>query len=490
MKIVTRPLMAAAAGCALSASPALAQTTATSPTPTPYPSHANGEGRVTNAFATARWSEDWSANDVRKVNDPLDRLKHINLDSDGDIYLTLSGEVRLRTELTTNPGLVKGESQRRDLLRVSGGADLHLGDHVRLYGQLSHAGVSGHNIGSPSVYLDNDLVVEQSFAEVTGRLAGLDLGARYGRQMFYDSSKLMVSQRDNNTIHYTQNGLRLWARAKNLRVDLFDFEPTRYGRAGLGDDVSEDKIRYSGVTVGALVPRNVLGASNLSFDPFFWRLRRRDAQWVGASGREERYYLGTHLWGNVGPVQIDWTIDRQTGRFESRPIDAWQVFLDQNMALGSAKNAPRLGLAFYYASGGGGNEDGANAGPLRDAISPHGANTPFSHHLFLTASNLVEFAPTLQLRPAKSVKVQAEYSFAWRASRDDAIYRSNGKALAGTELSSARKTAEMPRLQVQWQISPRVEVTGRYEHVFAGPGLEQAGYGDSDFLTTWISYRF
>ena len=34
--------------------------------------------------------------DPAKRDDPLDRLKYIPLDDDGDIYLTLSGELRLR----------------------------------------------------------------------------------------------------------------------------------------------------------------------------------------------------------------------------------------------------------------------------------------------------------------------------------------------------------------------------------------------------------
>ncbi|GAM06305.1 alginate export family protein [Novosphingobium sp. MBES04] len=488
MTIDNRPLMAVALGCALCASPALAQSTTEH---TAYPPAANGEGRVTNAYATARWAEDWSApGEVRKIDDPLDRLKHIRLDSDDDIYLTLAGEMRLRTNFTSNPGLVKGEHQRHDILRVTGGADLHLGEHVRLYGELSHADSSGHNIGTPSVYQENDLVVEQSFVEVTGTLGGLDLGARYGRQMFYDGSKMLVSQRDNNAIHYTQNGLRLWARGRDVRVDLFDFKPTAYGRQGTGDDRINDEIRFSGVTVGTQLPRDLLGGSKLSFDPFVWRLRRREAAWVGTVGREERVYVGAHAWGDVGPVNIDWTVNHQSGSFEDRAVDAWQVFTSQTVALGAQKGAPRIGFNFDYASGGGGNEDGPGAGKMRNAISPHGANTPFSHHLFLTASNLVELAPTLALSPVKSVKILADYSFAWRATTNDAIYRANTRPLAGTQLSTSHKTAEMPRLQVQWNISPRVGITARYEHVFAGPALREAGYGDSDFFGTWISLRF
>lgn len=456
-----------------------------------YPANADGDARVTNSYATARWAEDWSAlEDDDKRDDPIDRLKFIPLANDGDVYLTLSGELRLRTNYTSNPGLEEGEHQRQDIMRLVGAADLHIGEHVRFFGELSHASTTGHNIGTPSTALDDELVVQQAFAEVTGTVAGLDVGVRYGRQEFYDGSKLLVSQRDNNAILFTQNGLRAWVRGDNVRLDLFDFEPTSYGREGTSDDRSNDAIRFSGVTVGTVVPKTAFGGSKLFVDPFFWRLRRRDAAWVGTSGREERYYLGAHAWGSAGKVALDWTVNRQFGDFEGRDIDAWQVFLDQTIAVGSGKSAPRVGFSFDYASGGGGNEDGVGSGAMKNAISPHGANTPFSHHLFLTASNLVEVAPSLAFQPVKGVKVLAEYAFAWRADTSDAIYRANGSAMPRTVNSDASKTGELPRLQVSWAITPRISITSRYEHVFAGRGLTEVGYGDSDFLATWVSFRF
>lgn len=488
MKIANRPLLAALLGCA-SLAPAgqvFAEEQAA-----PYPHKADGDGTVRGSYATTRWAEDWSGVQDRKdEGDPLDRLKYLPLDDDGDVYVTLPGELRLRTNYTSNPGLMKGEHQRQDIIRVVGAADVHLGSHVRLYGEFAHASSSGHNIGTPTTSQDNDLVVQQAFAEVSGIIGGLDMGLRYGRQEFFDGSRMLVSQRDNNAIPYTLNGIRGWVRGRGVRLDAFDLEPTAYGRGGAGDDRPDKARRFSGVTLGTVVPETLTGASGLYVDPFFWRLRRRDARWVGSEGREERYYLGAHAWGRLGDVAIDWTVNRQFGDYDGRDIDAWQVFLDQTMSVGSGKASPRVGFSFDYASGGGGNESGAGAGALRNAISPHGANTPFSHHLFLTATNLVEVAPVVSLEPIFNVRVLAEYAFAWRADTSDAIYRANGAPLARTVDSTASKTAELPRVQVQWAISPRVSITARYEHVFAGLALRQAGYGDSDFLATWLSMRF
>jgi hypothetical protein len=277
-----------------------------------YPVEGVGDGVTSAGYNQSRWVEDWTAlRDPKKRINAIDRLKFIPLDPDGQIYLTLSGEMRLRMNLTTNPDMKDAQAQRQDIARIVGGADLHLGSHVRVYGELAHAGISGQNIGTPSGYLDNTMIVQQSFADATARVEGIDVGIRYGRQTFSDGPNLLIVPRDNNTIFVSYNGVRAWARAKTMRIDLFDFTPTRPGQQGTGDDLNADGRRFSGVTGGLLVPRGWFGGSKLYLDPFYWRLRNTAAVWGGKSAQEVRQFYGLHLWGEAGPVNLDWTVNYQ-----------------------------------------------------------------------------------------------------------------------------------------------------------------------------------
>ncbi|RVU04060.1 hypothetical protein EOE18_12835 [Novosphingobium umbonatum] len=454
---------------------------------TTYPTSLNGDGAVSGGYNISRWGEDWRAMaNKAKRNDPLDRLKFLPLDKDGDIYVTLSGELRLRVNETTNPNLRDAEAQRQDIVRVTGGADLHLGEHFRFYGELAHGRITGINLGAPAATLRNDLTVQQAFMEAKATVQHVDIGLRYGRQEFVDGPNLLTSQRDNNTIHYTLNGLRMWARGSKARIDLFDFKPTAYGDLGLEDDVSDPARRFSGVTLGFILPEKLLGGSKLSFDPFFWRRRNTVGAWGGRVGPATRYYLGAKLAGDIGPVTLDWSANRQWGSYRNQSIDAWQVMLAQNIRVSKGPMAPRIGFHADYASGGGGYGDGS----LRDAYAPFGNNIYYSYQLYLTPSNLVALAPTFSLTPVKPVKLQAEYQFTFRDNTYDAVYRANGQPFAGTQNFHARKIGDVARLQAIWTISPRVSITGRYEHLAAGPALKQAGYRSSDFLASWISLRF
>lgn len=457
------------------------------PVATTYPSAATGDGAIVGGYAPARWVEDWrSYRDPAKRDDPLDALKFIPIAANGNVHLTLSGELRGRINLTTNPGLLEARAQRQDIYRIFAGADLHLGNHVRVYGELARGAIDGVNLGTPSGSLRNKLVAQQLFIDATGDVGGLTVGARAGRQEFVDGPNLLLANRDNNTLHFTLNGVRAWARAASLRVDLFDFTYTRLTQGGIGDDPADPTRRFSGISAGIVLPHGVLAGSKLYLDPFFWRLRNRNALWGTTTAREERIYAGAHLWGDAGPLTLDWTVNHQGGRYDGRGINAWQVFLAQTYRIGKGPSAPRIGVHADYASGGG----AFGTGTLNNAFAPFGNNIYYSYGLFLTPTNLIALAPNLTVSPAKAVRLTGEYQWAWRANAGDSVYRANGTAYARTQMQDDRRTADVARLQLIYTATPRLSFTLRLEHFMTRGGLQDVGYHDSSFVGTWINFRF
>ena len=468
-------------------SPAYAQIQA-GPSEAPvYPVNAQGDGATVKGYNLSRWAEDWRAyRDPAKRDDILDRLKYLPLDDKGDIYLTLSGEMRVRTNLTGNPQLVDSPAQRQDILRLVGGADLHVGEHLRFYGEIAHGALSGINLGTPSGSLRNNFVYQQYFAEAKASVGEVELGMRLGRQEFTDGPNLLISQRDNNTIRFVLNGTRGWVRTAKMRATLFDFETTDLGNGGLGDDVPDRNRRFTGISAGFVLPPEWLGGSSLYLDPIFWRRRNLVGSWGGVVSPAVRYYAGARLWGEAGPVSVDWTLVHQFGEFNGRPIRAWQVFAAQTVRIGNAKNAPRIGFHADYGSGGG----AYTGATLRNAYAPYGNNVYFSYGLFLTATNLLAIAPTISFTPVKDVRVSAEYQLAWRADEKDAVYRANYAPYPGTQNVAGKAVARLARAQLIYAISPRLTFTARAEYLEAQRVLRQAGYTNSAFGSAWLSFRF
>jgi hypothetical protein len=464
-----------------------AGTSAASPIAESYPNAAVGDGVTAGGYNQSRWAEDWSKlRDPAKRKDIIDQLKFISIAGDGDVYLTLSGEARLRVNHTTNPNLRDSEAQRQDILRLFGGADLHVGEHLRFYGEVAHGTLEGENLGNVLPNLRNKLAVQQAFVDLTGTVADVDVGVRYGRQTFADGPNLMVVPRDNNTLYFGFNGFRAWARTAGVRADVFDFKPTAYGTQGTRDDDAESARRFSGISTGVVLPDTLLGGSKLYLDPFLWRLRNRNAVWGTDNAREVRNFYGLHFWGDAGPVNLDWTVNYQGGSYDNRSIKAWLILLAQTYKLGKGRNAPRVGFHADYASGGGAYGNGT----LRTALAPFGNNIYYSYQLFATPTNLIAVAPNVSFTVLDKLRLTAEYQLSWRDSQNDAVYRANGSAFAGTQNVSGSKIADTIRFQAVYPISSRLSFTGRYEHLIAGASLTRAGYKNSDFLAGWLSYRF
>lgn len=480
-------LMAVPAGAQVIGPPNRTSQALAAPLSEAYPADGAGDGVTSAGYNQSRWVEDWSKlRDPAKRKTYIDNLKFIPVDAAGDIYVSLSGEMRLRMNETTNPDLKNTQAQRQDIARIVGGADLHVGTHFRAYAELAHAGISGRNIGTPSGYLDNTAIVQQSFVDATAKVAGVKLGVRYGRQTYADGPNLLLVPRDNNTIFLSYNGFRVWAKARHMRIDAFDFTPTRPAQQGTGDDLNKDTRRFSGISGGLRVPNDWLGGSKLYLDPFYWRLRNTAAVWGTTTAHEVREFYGIHLWGDAGPVNLDWTVNFQGGQYNNREISALQVLMAQSYRLGKDRTAPRVGFHADYATGGG----AYGTGKLRNALAPFGNNIYYSYQLYATPTNLIAIAPNVSFEPASNICVSLEYQFSWRETLNDAVYRANGTAFSGTQNVAGRKIAETARAQAVLTVSPHVSVTGRYEHLHAGPALTNAGYKSSDFFAGWISFRF
>ncbi len=101
--------------------------------------------------------------DPRLHTEWWDNLKYISLRDDGETYLTLGGETRLRYEMCRHPAFGSdlpddgGYLLQRYLLH----GDLHLGSRVRVFAQLQSSLESGRN-GGPRAFDADSLDLHQA----------------------------------------------------------------------------------------------------------------------------------------------------------------------------------------------------------------------------------------------------------------------------------------------------------------------------------------
>lgn len=392
-------------------------------------------------YGAAAWAEDWSyLRDKSKRTDIFDPLKFIALNDSRTIWLTLSGESRLRNWYEEAPFLGrsgKAQSGRfgvRNLL----GADLHLGQHVRLFGQLINADAGGwRGYGYGSTYRKR-LDLQQAFAEVKGRVAGAKAGFMFGRQQFLDAPSYVLYNRETPNVPLSWNGGRVYAVWPRIRIDAYDFVQTKTDNSLMFHNTEDYGTRLYGGNTTMIVPAFSIGGERVhSFLDLFY-LRYRYSSGLSAVPTASRIFKGASSRGNLGfrwygtSASIEYSVGAlyQNGTFQyagterKSSVRAWAV----NTIIGYRHTPsswhPFLGVQADVYSGG---SDGRN-GTIHTYMAPFNPQTNYlDTTTYVSPSNLVSISPVISVTPWKgfaSLKLKAP--FMWRQNANGAIWSSSG----------------------------------------------------------------
>ena len=150
------------------------------------------------------------------------------LNEDGDIYLTLGAEIRLRYERYNNNLWGEGPQDSDGYLwaRFLPLADLHLGENIRVFGQLISAFAFGLDVPKSPID-ENRLDVLQSFIDLRLPLAQNEQAAltlRFGRQLLsYGAGRLIDTKYGVNVLQ-TFDAAKAFIETERWRLDGFRCE--------------------------------------------------------------------------------------------------------------------------------------------------------------------------------------------------------------------------------------------------------------------------
>ena len=88
-------------------------------------------------FSVLQFKEDWSVikDTPPEQQSPLDALKYIELDDDGDFWFSLGGQARERFESWSNFGFAEANDDSFFLTRLRLHGDLHLSEYFRVFSE-------------------------------------------------------------------------------------------------------------------------------------------------------------------------------------------------------------------------------------------------------------------------------------------------------------------------------------------------------------------
>ena len=456
-------------------------------------------------YGVARWAEDWSAlRDPKLRDDPFDPLKFIALNDAKSITLTLSGETRLKNWFESRPflGQQKPNDSGRATLRNLLGADLHLGTHLRVYGELVNGDAFGLNAYGYNATYRTRLDVQQLFVEARTDLAGAHAGVMFGRQQFLDAPNYVLFARETPDLPLSWDGVRGYAVWPRIRLDGWDFVQTNTNPPALFHDTETYNARLFGGYGSYALPdfRLLRQPGQVFLDLFYigYELGGTPAAIATATGTQAgstlRDNYGTRIWGRAGPIEFSAGGIYQGGQFRyagsarTRDVVAFAFNEFAGYRLAHVYGRPLLGVQADVYSGG---DYRRTTGTEGTYLTPYNPQTNYlDTTTYFAPGNLVNVAPTVEVTPSDKTLLRFKVPVLWRETTDDTIYGSSSRIYPFRGTYSGGFVGTVPQANFAWRITRHLTWTQDLARYFASRSIERAGASNGTYYLSTLTFRF
>ncbi|MCI3135030.1 alginate export family protein [Phenylobacterium aquaticum] len=426
-----------------------------------------------------RWEEDYSAQ--ARDHTPLvglQRLKVLPLTADGGMWLSAGGELREKVDIirSSQLGLSAYPAYDTATTRAYLHADAHLGEHVRVFGQLSWADEGGRR-GPDRSYDESGVDVQQLFVDLAPA-AGARL--RLGRQELPLGDQRLSEVRETYDLRRSFDAARLDLTAADGATLTAFSAALVLNHPGPFDDREQPGERFQGVYTALPSPRTGGG-----IDLFWLERRRRAAVYAEGTAPERRETWGVRAHGAHGAFDYNLYGLAQTGRFGSADIRAWAASADLGWTGHALAWSPRLSLRADVASGDARRGDGE----MNSFDAPYPNTSYLSTSSAYWPGNAWSVFPLATLKPSRALTLYLGAQSVSRMSRGDSFYYSPQAPLA---LPAGHGQVMMRQVyaRARWEPIRDVTVSTTVIRQFAGDPVRARGGRDGTIISLAADWKF
>ena len=424
-----------------------------------------------------RQNEDWSGFRAGSDASVFDKVKHIELSDDGEVWVGFGGRFDTRLEVWDGFGFGATTPGNQDdflLSRILAHGDLHVGRDLRFFVEGKTAQVLGRDeLPGLRRSLDLDtLDLQQAFADYYvlpgDDKRGGSLRVRAGRQMFLLGVQRFIGPLPWANTLRTWDGISAEYRAGPWSIQGFASYFVPVQKRDFND--SDDDLELYGVYATRTPADGERG-----YDVYVLGNTRPNVTVNGTTGNERRHTIGLRTWGTAGRLG-DGALDAefegayQFGDVGSNGVTAWSVTGVLGYRPDDWRWSPRFFVGVDAASG-----DSRVGGHVQTfhQLFPLG-------HAYLGLADAFGrqniFAVQLggQLKLAPTTKLQL-VGHAFRAVESaDGFYNVGGGRARPGQLGSRELGHEIDLL-VNHKVNAHVSLYGGYSYLWAGDGIGNTG---------------
>ncbi|WP_300670824.1 alginate export family protein [Soonwooa sp.] len=412
-----------------------------------------------------------------------EKFKYIPLSENGNTYLSLGGEARMeftdfnnedwgRTDIGNNPFFLQ---------RYCVHADLHLGNRVRIFGQLRSALEDGRKNG-PRVIDEDKLAVQNLFLDVDViKNEKEKLTARIGRQELNYGSGRLISVREGPNVRLNFDGVKLMYSRDRFTSDVFVMADVILNK-GIFDNKSSKKANLWGMY------NTIVLAPTHNLDVYYLGVSRSTTNFNDSKAKELRHSIGARLWKDEGAFLYNLEAVYQFGKIGTANISAWTASIEGGYRFVNVGGTPTINLRNDYISG----DSQMGDGKLQtfNPLYPKGGYFGFTPQI--GPVNLIDIHPYATINLTDKILFQADVVFNWRYSLNDGIYRPNGNLNLASTNSNKRYIGTAFLGSLTYNITKNLTWVNGFQYFDTGAFIEDeiANPKDAFFFNTRLAFRF
>lgn len=433
-------------------------------------------------FKLMRYDEDYSfLRDSSKTF--YNKIKYRSLSKSGDIYMSLGGEAREELDYTQHEDW--GETGvGRDvffLQRYHLHGDIHLGNRVRIFGQLRSGLENGRKSG-PRKIDEDQLNVQNLFVDIIPfKKNEQSITLRVGRQELQYGGGRLIDAREGPNLRLYFDGIKASFASARLTTDAFIMSDAEV-KTGIFDNKTTRKANLWGVYSTYISPK----AGNL--DLYYLGINRLDAVFDEGVANESRHTLGSRYWKNGGGFGYNLEVAYQFGKFGTIDISAWTGSAEVSYMFENGKGKPTIKLRHDYISG----DKKLGDGKLNtfNPLYPKGGY--FGMNPQVGPANLIDIHPYLAWDVANTISLTFDAILYWRQQKQDGIYRPDGSFSMSGLGSEQRYIGTAYVTSATWDITPFIKYNIGLQYFKTGPVINEIipNHKDAFFVGSVLSFKF
>jgi hypothetical protein len=385
-------------------------------------------------------------------------------------WLTLRAEFRERVEGFENLGFTEGRDDAFALTRVRFNVTAVANKHLSFQVNLHDARLSGKQVGPTAAPFRGPFDLRTGFTDIGSTASRVTV--RVGRQELAFGEQRLIGHLAWVNTGRAFDAARATLRSKKAgQVDVFAASlvrnlPDSFDKSGNGN-----RLFGAYASTPKLIPLAAV-------EPFVFVRRDENLRSeAGTLGTILQTTVGTRVAGRL-PARLDYGVEMalQRGSLAADSISAWAGHWQVRESL-PGRLAVKLTSEYNFASGDANATDGTRA--TFDQLYPTG-HDKLGLGDQVGWKNVHHIREGFEVSPFKATPISLNYHSWWLASTTDGLYGANGALLARVAGGAASShVGHEIDVQVSRAVTPQLQVTGGYAHMFTGAFLRQATPGAS-----------